>query len=159
MSHSRDIDDTSNEDGSHLEYLTVQYFSVNFHFLESDKRYNRDFFTIYTIDDGLSFGGIQSILLSDNISLIPCTIFRKGVSVFKANWSNQRCRIFRDQSHLKEQIKMHRIAFSEFCRIEFFYRNILNNIWLFYRQNRFSNKSLFSVFLIFHNYKSGLLKK
>ena len=72
------------------------YLPVNFYFLNNDKSYNRDFFTIYTIDDGLSFGGIKSIVLLDNISLISYTIFRKGVSVDKANWSNQRTRINRD---------------------------------------------------------------
>jgi hypothetical protein len=40
----------------------VQYFSVNFHFLNNNKSYNRDFFTIDTIDDGLSFHGIESVL-------------------------------------------------------------------------------------------------
>ncbi len=72
------------------------YFSVNFHFPENDKGYNRDFFTIYTIDDGLSFGGVKSILLSDNISLVLYTIFRKSNPVGIGTWSNQRTRINRD---------------------------------------------------------------
>ncbi len=102
-----------------MVYFCEYYFSVNFHFRENDNRYKRDFFTIYTIDHGLSFGGIKSILLSNNISLVLYTIFRKGVSVYKANWSNQRARINRDWSHLKEQIQMRRMAFSEFCGIDF----------------------------------------
>ncbi len=72
------------------------YFSVNFHFPENDKGYNRDFFVIYTIDDGLSFGGIKSILLSDNISLVLYTIFGKSNPVGIGTWSNQRTRINRD---------------------------------------------------------------
>jgi hypothetical protein len=62
----------------HLEYLVKHYLSLNSNFLSNDKRYNRDFFTIYTIDDGLSFGGIKSIVLSDNISLVLDTTFGKG---------------------------------------------------------------------------------
>ena len=77
-------------------YFLEHYFSINFHFPENDKRYNRDFFTIYTIDDGLHFGGVKSIILSDNISLVSYTIFRKGVFGDNTNWSNQRRRINRD---------------------------------------------------------------
>ncbi len=40
-------------------HVIVQYFSVNFHFLNNDKSYSRDFFTIDTIGYGLSFDGIE----------------------------------------------------------------------------------------------------
>jgi hypothetical protein len=59
----------------YLVYLLVHYFSANFHFLNNDKSYNRNFFTIYTIDGGLSFDGIRSIVLLDNISSILHTIW------------------------------------------------------------------------------------
>jgi hypothetical protein len=65
MSHSRDIDVTSVGGGGgrvYLEYFAVQYFSVNFHFLNNDKSYKSNFFTTDTIDDGLSFDDIESIL-------------------------------------------------------------------------------------------------
>ncbi len=38
----------------YLEYFVVQYFSINFHFLNNDKSYNRDYFTTNAMDDGLS---------------------------------------------------------------------------------------------------------
>ena len=113
------------------EYFAEQYFSINFHFLNNDKSYKRDFFTIYTIDDGLSFHDIKSILSSDIFYLVLYTIFGQSDLVDKASWSNQRTRINRDQSHLKEHIKMHRIASSEFCGIEFWYRKFSNNMPLF----------------------------
>ncbi len=58
-----------------MVYLLEHYFSVNFHFLNNDQSYNRDFFTIYIIDDGLSFDGIKSIVLLDNISSVLHTIW------------------------------------------------------------------------------------
>ena len=42
-------------DRLYLVYLLEHYFSVNFHLPDNDKRYSPKFFTIYTIDDGLSF--------------------------------------------------------------------------------------------------------
>ncbi len=54
----------------------MQYFPVKFDFLNNDKSYNRDFSTIYTIDDGLSFDGIESMLSWDNVCLIPYAMFR-----------------------------------------------------------------------------------
>ena len=62
---------------SHLEYLTLQYFSVNFHFLNNDKSYNSDFFTIDTIDDWLSFRDIETVLSCNIFGLILYAIFRK----------------------------------------------------------------------------------
>jgi hypothetical protein len=70
----------------------VQYFSVNFHFLSNNKSYNRDFFTIDTIDDGLSFHGIESVLWSNIFGLVLYTILRKRDSIKKASWSDQRAR-------------------------------------------------------------------
>jgi hypothetical protein len=55
-----------------------QYFSINFHFLNNNKSYNRDFFTINTIDHGLSFHGIKSILSWNIFFLILYTIFGKS---------------------------------------------------------------------------------
>ena len=62
MSRSGDIDVTSTEGSGIFGILTLQYFPVKFDFLNNDKSYNRDFFTTYTIDDGLSFHGIESVL-------------------------------------------------------------------------------------------------
>jgi hypothetical protein len=50
-------------------HFVVQYFSVNFHFLSNDKSYNRDFFTIYIIDDGLSFDAIEGTFSLDSFSI------------------------------------------------------------------------------------------
>jgi hypothetical protein len=91
MSRSEDIDDTSI--GGRLN---LEYFSVNFHFLNNNKSYKRDFFTIDTIDDGLSFHDIKSILSSDIFCLVLYTIFGESDLRDKASWSNQRCRINRD---------------------------------------------------------------
>ena len=55
----------------------MQYFSVNFHFLNNDKSYNSDFFTIDTIDDWLSFRHIETVLSSNIFALILYAIFRK----------------------------------------------------------------------------------
>src|SRR5262245_35229320 len=81
MSPSRDIDDTSMGGLGHifkiLEYFREPYFSVNFHFLNNNKIYNRDFFTINTIDHGLSFHDIKSILSSIIFVLVLYTIFGK----------------------------------------------------------------------------------
>ena len=75
MSHSGDIDDTSIGGGAHFLHFKEHYFSVNFHFLKNGKRYHWDFFTIDTIDDGLSFDAIKSILSLDNICLVLYTIY------------------------------------------------------------------------------------
>src|SRR5438132_5922344 len=82
MSPSGDIDNTSiwgySIFGVFLEYFGEQYFSINFHFLNNNKSYNRDFFTINTIDHGLSFHGIKSILSWEIFFLILYTIFEKS---------------------------------------------------------------------------------
>ena len=92
---------------------------VNLHFLRNDKRCVRDFFTIDTIEHGLSSDNSKSILSLDNICLVLYTIFGKGVSKENASWSNQRDRISSKQPHLKEHMKMHRMVLSEICGIEF----------------------------------------
>jgi hypothetical protein len=61
------------------------YFSINFHFLNNDKSYNRDLFTIHTIDDGLYVDGIKSIVLLDNISSVLHTIW--GAAYIRATQS------------------------------------------------------------------------
>ena len=119
MSHFGDIDDTSMRGRSHLEYFIVQYFPVNLCFLNNNKSYNRDFFTINTIDDELSFHGIESVLSSNNLGLVLYTISGKHIHVYMASWSDQRARINRELSHLKEHIKLHRLTFSKICRNEF----------------------------------------
>jgi hypothetical protein len=55
----------------------VQYFSVNFHFLNKDKGYNRNFFTIDTIDDRLSFHGIEGVLSFNIFGLVLYAISRE----------------------------------------------------------------------------------
>ena len=50
MSHYGDIDVANIGTQLHVEHPPEQYFSVNFNFLKNDKNYNRDFFTINTID-------------------------------------------------------------------------------------------------------------
>jgi hypothetical protein len=90
MSHSEDIDVPSVRGRVYLGYFVVQYFSVNFHFLNNDKSYKSDFFTIDTIDDGLSFDGIESAFSPNFFWLVSYTIFRKHVHVYRATWSDQR---------------------------------------------------------------------
>ncbi len=55
----------------------MQYFSVNFHLLNNDKSYDKDFFTIDTIDDRLSFYDIESVLSLNVFELVLYTIPRK----------------------------------------------------------------------------------
>ena len=58
---------------------------VNFYFLDSNKTYNRDFFVIHTIDDGLSFYGIESALSSNIFGLVCNSISRKYDPIVKAS--------------------------------------------------------------------------
>jgi len=88
-------------------YLTMLYLPLKSHFLNNDKSYKRDFFTINTFNQGLSFGSIESALLSYIFGLVGRPIFRRENHVDKASWSDQRARIAREQSHLKEHIKLH----------------------------------------------------
>ena len=55
----------------------MQYFPVKFHFLKNNKSYNRDFFTIDTINHGLSFDSIESASLLNFDWLVLYTIFRR----------------------------------------------------------------------------------
>ncbi len=55
----------------------MQYFSVNFHFLNNNNSYDKDFFTIDTIDDRLSFYDIESVLSLNVFELVLYTIPRK----------------------------------------------------------------------------------
>ena len=77
MSHSGDIGVTSKAGRLNFEYFADQYFSVNFHFLNNDKSYKRDFFTIDTINHGLSFDSIESASLLNFDWLVLYTIFRR----------------------------------------------------------------------------------
>ena len=72
-----------------MEYRIVQYFPVNFHFLDNDKSYNRDCFIIDSIDDGVYFDGTEIVLSSNIFGLVLYTIFRKHDFIDKASWSNQ----------------------------------------------------------------------
>jgi hypothetical protein len=77
MSHSGDIDDTSIRGRCHLEYLRVQYFSVNFNFLNNNSSYNWDFFIVDTTDDGLSFHSNESVLSFNIFGLVLYAISKK----------------------------------------------------------------------------------
>ena len=68
-----------------MEHFVEQYFSVNFRFLNNDKSYDRDFFTIDTIDDELSFHGIKSPLSLNIFELVLYTIFGKHAHVYRPN--------------------------------------------------------------------------
>jgi len=58
-------------------HVVVQYFSVNFHFLNNAKSYSRDFFTIDTIGYGLSFDDIERTFPLKFFQSPVHTIFRK----------------------------------------------------------------------------------
>ena len=45
-----------------MKQIPIHFLSVNFYFLNNGKRYNRDFFSMNTIDNGLSFDGVRNIL-------------------------------------------------------------------------------------------------
>ena len=67
-----------------MEYYVGQYFAVNFYFLNNDKSYKSDFFTVDTIDDRLSFHGTESVLSPNNFELVLYTIFGKHIHVYRA---------------------------------------------------------------------------
>ncbi len=85
MSYSGDIEVPSIRDGLHLEYLVVQYFSVDSHFTKNDKSYSRRFFHIDGVDDGLSFPAIESISSPNIFGLLLYTIFRRRAHVDKTS--------------------------------------------------------------------------
>ena len=60
-----------------MDYFPQQSFLVNLHCLNDDKSYNRDFFTPYTIDYGLSFDGIKSTPPPHLLCLASYTIYRR----------------------------------------------------------------------------------
>lgn len=53
----------------------MHYFSVNIYFLNNDKRYHKDFFTIDTINDGLSFDSVENISSLSNFGKTPHIMF------------------------------------------------------------------------------------
>jgi hypothetical protein len=63
-------------------HVVVQYFSVNFHFLNNDKSDSRNIFTIDTIDYVLSFEGIEGALSSNFFRSAIDTIFRKCLYIY-----------------------------------------------------------------------------
>jgi len=67
-----------------LEHLVEQYPSANFHFLNNDKNYNEDFFTIGTIDDGLSFDDIKSYFPKTFSGSMLYTISRRHTYMHEA---------------------------------------------------------------------------
>ena len=74
----------------------MQYFPVKFHFLNNDKSYKRDFFTIDTIDDGYLL-----MVLKVPISRILIGQYHRQFSewhvfVYRASWSDQRARPARE---------------------------------------------------------------
>ncbi len=65
MNLSGDIVVTSIVTQSYLVCFMIVFFPVNLHFLNNDKSYILDFFTINTIDPELSFGGVKSVFCLD----------------------------------------------------------------------------------------------
>ena len=65
ISYSEVIDVADIATQLHLDYIVEQQFSVNFHFLKNDKIYKRAFFVVDSIDHGLSFHSIESVLSSN----------------------------------------------------------------------------------------------
>ncbi len=63
-------------------HVVVEYFSVNFHFLDNDKRYSKDFFTIDTIGYGLSFDDLGGAFSLKFFRSALYTIFRKCLSLY-----------------------------------------------------------------------------
>ena len=59
MSQSRDTVDTTIWGRSLFVHFVMQYFSVNFHFLNNDKSFNKDFFTTDIIDYRLPFDELK----------------------------------------------------------------------------------------------------
>ena len=96
MSPSGDIDDTISGGRVYLEYFESQHFSVDFQFLNNDKSYKSDFFTIDTINDGLSCDGKKSLFSLNFHWSVPYTIFRNHGFLDKASWSDQRARLARE---------------------------------------------------------------
>ena len=80
------------------------------------------FFTIDTINDGLSYDGKKSPFSLNFHWSVPYTIFRNHGFLDKASWSDQRARLAREYSHSKEHLKLCRIVFSKVCNIVFLYR-------------------------------------
>ena len=118
----------------YLEYFEGQHFSVNFYFLNNDKSYKSDFFTIDTINDGLSYDRKKSPFSLNFHWSVPYIIFRNHGFLDKASQSDQRARLAREQSHLKEHLKLCRIVFSKVCNIVFWYKNFSTIFHYFYHK-------------------------
>ena len=69
--------------GALFSAVLVQYLLINFHFLNNNKDYKRDFFTTGTIDDGLSFDGIKSYLPSNFSGSMLYTISRRHIHMHR----------------------------------------------------------------------------
>ncbi len=61
-----------------MKYLSDHYFSVKFHSRNNHKSYNTDFFTIDTIDDGLSSRDIESSLSTHTLWVISSGVSRNS---------------------------------------------------------------------------------
>jgi ABC-type uncharacterized transport system fused permease/ATPase subunit len=70
---------------ANFEYFSEQSFSVNFHFLKNGKRCNQDFFTMNTIEYGLSFGNVKSILSLNFFSMLLRTMAQEAIA--KVDWN------------------------------------------------------------------------
>ncbi len=73
-------------------FIIIAIFSVNFHFLKNNKSYDRDFFTIHTLNGGLSFDRIESTLSSSFVYLVLDVhrIGRPGKLVGSASQNDSR---------------------------------------------------------------------
>ena len=71
----------------------MQNVLVNFHFLSNDKSYDRDFFNINTVGEGLPLHANKGTSLLDNCYLVSHVIFGKNAHIDKTSQSDQRNRI------------------------------------------------------------------
>ncbi len=121
----------------YFEHFIVQCLSVNFHFLNNEKDYNKDFFTTGIIDDGLFFDGIKSYFSQNFSGSMLYTNSRRHIYMHRAKyrttWSDQRTRIFWEWSYLKEHLKLRRISLKNI-----FGRKVFSTI---YRYNLCLKKS------------------
>ena len=134
MSHSGDIDVASVGTHLYLEWKIWRFFSVNFHFLTNDKTDHRDCFIINTIDDGLSFGGIKSILLPNifcSVLYIPITTYIRQVGRISA------LEYFRSSLIWKSRSKCVKWRFQKFVGLNFS-RQIFSTIFCYFIKKNFT---------------------
>ncbi len=74
----------------------MHYISEISYFPNNDKSYKRDFFTINTVNHGLSFRGIKDTLLFTIFGLVVQTISTSEIHVDQTTWSHQHARTARE---------------------------------------------------------------